>query len=59
MTGELVNESNEYVDGNEMVYNATFNDYEKVCKTCTLYVVFLIMVLIIIMGIGGACLYFY
>ena len=37
-----------------MVYNATLYDYGKVFKSCTLYVVLLIIALIIIMGISGA-----
>ena len=50
---KLVDECNEDIDKNKVVYNATFNDYEKV------YTILLITAFIIIIGISGACLYFY
>ena len=56
---KLVKECDEDIDGNEMVYNATLNDYGTVWKSCTLYIVLLIIAFIIIMGISGACFYFY
>ena len=30
---KLVEECNENIDGNEMIYNETLNDYEKVCNS--------------------------
>ena len=47
------------VDGNEMIYNATLYDYERVSRYCTRYVILLIIVCIVIMGINSVCLYFH
>ena len=33
--GKLVEECIENIDGNEMIYNGTSNNYEKVCNSCT------------------------
>ena len=59
LTDKIVEKCDEDIDGNKMVYNATFYDYEKVCNSCTLYTVLLITTFIIIMSIGSAYLYFY
>ena len=56
---KLADECNENIDGDEMIYNATLYDYKRVCKPCTLKIVLLIITFIIIMGISGACFYFY
>ena len=40
-----------------MIYNETLNDYEKVCNSCTVYIVLFIIALLIIIGINS--LYFY
>ena len=56
---ELVEKCDDDIDGNQMVYNATLNDCRSVCKSCTLYIVLLIITFIIIIGISGACFYFY
>ena len=56
----LVEVCSEYIDGNEMIYNATLNDYEKVCKSCTIYILLLLIIMfVIIISIGSACFYFY
>ena len=34
---KLADECKGNVDGNEMIYNATLNDYERVCKSSKLY----------------------
>ena len=56
---KLLEKIDEYTDGSKMVYNATLSDYGRVCKSCTLYVVLLIIAFIIIMDISGAYFYFY
>ena len=56
---KLIDEYNENIDGNEMVCNATLYDYGKVNKSCTRYMVLLIIMFIIIMGISGTCFDFY
>ena len=38
---KLVEECSKSIDGNEMVYNETLNDYEKVRNSCTVYIVYL------------------
>ena len=45
-----------------MVYNVTLNDLEKVCNSCTIYIVLLIIpsiTSITLMGIGSVYIYFY
>ena len=56
---KLVKKYDEDIDGNEVIYNATLNDYKKACKSCTLYIMLLIIKFIIIMGINGVWFYFY
>ena len=36
---ELVEECSENIDENEIAFNETLNDYEKVCNSCTVWVV--------------------
>ena len=55
---KLAEECSEDIDGNKIIYNVTLNDYGKVCKSGTISIISLIM-LIIIIGIGSACPYFY
>ena len=50
---KLVKEFSEDINGNEMVYNVTLNDYGKVCKSCTIYIVLLVITFIIIIDIGS------
>ena len=56
---QLTNECNENIDRNEMIYYATLYNYGKVCKSCTLHIVLLIITCIVIMTISGASFYFY
>ena len=35
----LMEKGNEYTDENKMLYNATLNDYRRVCKSYTLYAI--------------------
>ena len=55
---KLVEECSEDIDGNEMIYNATLNYYEKVCNSCTIYIVLLIITLLVIIGISCAFIIF-
>ena len=43
----LVEECSENIDRNEMIYNRTLNDYEKVYISCKIYIVFLVKLFII------------
>ena len=56
---KLVKECSEDINGNDMIYNVTLNDHEKVCNFCTIYIVLLIIVSITLMGIGSAYIHFY
>ena len=53
---KLVKKCNKDIDRNEMVYNATLNNYGRVC---TLYIVLIIITFITIIGIIGGCVCFY
>ena len=55
----LVGECSQDINGNEIVYNTTLNDHGRVYKSCTIYMVLLIITFIIVMDIGSACIYFY
>ena len=48
MTDKLVEECSEDINGNEIVYNATLNNYEKVCqvlyKMHSIFVIFFISI---------------
>ena len=52
---KLVEECSENIDGNDMIYN----DYEKVCSSCTKYIVLLVIAFLIISGFSSACFYFH
>ena len=36
---KLVEECSENIDGNEMTYNSTLNDYKKICGSCTICII--------------------
>ena len=44
---KLLEECSENIDGNEIFYNGTVNDYKKVCSSCTIYIVLFAMFSII------------
>ena len=46
LTDKLVEECSEDIDGNEMIYNGTLNDHEKVCSSCTVYIVLLVILVL-------------
>ena len=55
---KLVEECREGINGNKMIYNVTFNDPEKVCNSCTIYIALLIITSITVMSIGSIYIYF-
>ena len=55
----LVEECSENIDENEMIYNATLNDYGKVCNSCTIYRALLVIFFIISISISSAFIYFH
>ena len=42
-----------------MIYNVTLNDHGKVCNSCTVYIVLLIITFITLICIGGVYIYFH
>ena len=36
LVDKLVKECSENIDGNELIYNATLNDYGYICNSCTI-----------------------
>ena len=54
---KLVKECSENIDGNEMIDNV--NDYEKVCNSCTIYLVLFAIAFLIIIGISSAFIHFH
>ena len=56
---KLIEESSEDINGNEMIYHLNLYNYENICKSCTLYIVSLIITFIIIIDIGSICICFY
>ena len=51
---KLVEEHNENIDGNEMIYNGNLNDYEKECDSCTIYVVLFVIAFFISISFNSA-----
>ena len=56
---KLVEESSENIDGNKVIFNGTLNDYGKICNSCTVYVVQLVIFFIISISISNVFSYFY
>ena len=56
---KLLEERSENIDGNEMIYNVTLNDYEKVCNSCTIYIVLFVIAFLMIISISSAYFYFH
>ena len=56
---KLVEKCREGIDENNIIYNANLNDYRKVTKSCTTYIVLLTVTFIIIIDISSAFFYFY
>ena len=56
---KLVEECSEDTNGNEMIYNGTLNDFEKICSFCTVYMILFVIAFLMIKGISSAYFYFY
>ena len=59
LIGKIAEECSEDTDESEMIYNATLNDYVKVCKSCTIYIVLLAISFVISISISSSFVYFY
>ena len=56
---KLVEECSENIDGNEMIYNKTFNDYKNICNSCTIYILLFVIAFLIIISISSGFIYFH
>ena len=59
----MVEECSENIDGSKMLHNETLNviplnDYEKVCNSCTIYIVLFAVFLITSICISSVFIYF-
>ena len=59
LVDKLVEECSENIDENEMIYNSTLNDHEKICNSCTVYIVLLAIFFIIIVSISSIFICFH
>ena len=59
MIDKLIEECSENIDENDMIYNATLNNYEKVCHSCTIYITLLVIFFIISICISSVFFYFH
>ena len=51
---KLVEECSEDINENGLIYNMTLNSYEKLCNSCTIYILLLVISFIISICISGA-----
>ena len=56
---KIVKECGKNIDGNEMIYNGTLNDYGKICNSCTVYVLLLVIFFITSVSISSIFIYFH
>ena len=55
---KLVEKCIKNVDRNEMIYNTTLNDYEKVCNSCAICIVLFVISFLVINGFNSIFTYF-
>ena len=58
LTDKLVEGCSENIDGNKIIYNNSWNDYWKICSSCTVYIVLLVIFFIISISISSVFIYF-
>ena len=59
LIGKLTEECSRNIDGNQMIYNGTLNDYRKKCNSCSVYIVLLVISFIISVSISSVLIYFH
>ena len=59
LVDRLVEECSENFDGNKMIHNGTFYDYGKICNSCTVYILLLVVFFIISIRISSVFIYFH
>ena len=42
-----------------MIYNSTLNNYEKICSSCTVYIILFAIAFLMIIGISSEYFYFH
>ena len=57
LVDKLVEKCSKNIDGNEMTYTGTLNNYERVCESCTIYIVLFVIALLIIIIISSAFIF--
>ena len=43
---------------NKMIYNSTLNDFEKICSSCTVYILLFVIFFVISISISSVYIYF-
>ena len=56
---KVVEACSEHIDKDKMIYNGTLNDCEKLCNSCTIYIVLFGIFLIIRICVSRVFIYFY
>ena len=56
---KYIMKNREDIDRNKMIYNVTLHHHKKVCNSCTIFIVLLIITSIRLMGISWVYIYFY
>ena len=59
LINKLAQECSENIDGNELICNATLNDYRNACNSCTIYIVLLVIFFVISIDISFPFIYFH
>ena len=59
LVDKLVEECSENIDGNKIIYNGTLNDYGKICKYWTVYIILLAIFFIVSINISSVFIYFH
>ena len=54
LVDKLIEEYSENIGGNEIIYNGTVNNNEKVSNSCTVYIALFVIAFLIIIGISSA-----
>ena len=64
LVDKLVEECNENIDEkelhqNKMIYNSNLYHYEKICSSCTIYIVFFVILFTMSVSISSVFIYFH
>ena len=54
LINKLVEQCSGNIDGNELIYNSTLNYYEKICSSCTVYIILFFIAFLMIIGLSSA-----